>query len=691
MYQPPSTPRPPPRLLLGSAFLFWGGMSGHPLVALAAALLVEGPRWTRLRWDFTDNAFVHAWHLTVAMVLFGVVSVWLDGPSTNRIYDLFNWLPVLMLPIQFVQAYGTRSSIPLYVFTIAARSRIERERRLGRMLEMPEVNFGNVLLTAILLGSALGRQADAWLFAPGALALLGWALRDARGGRSPIGPWLGALAAVALLGGAGLLGIHAAHAWLLGRGIGGGDDASSFHSTQLELGGLGDHKNSPRILWRLRDIQGQAPQLLRTASFNIYHGGLWHFRPQPNAEDFPELGFTSTPDGVPYRITGDHAIADPAPPGLPRFALRGPARRNTLLPLPRGVRSLREVQADDLEANFLGTVRIVPVHPLADTVVTWDDTRDLDAPPWIGDEASPDLRVPSDEAEAVRKAAAEIGLQHGNLHEKIITLQAFFLRYFHYARHLDTPRPVPGSPDNPAAGAIGRFLTDQRQGHCEFFATATTLLLRHAGVPARYTIGFAAIETNPDHSQVTIRGTHAHAWCRAWDAQAGRWIDVDLTPPDWTSIEPAGVGPLQQLLDRWQRLREDVLAWRTRPGNLDRVTTGLAIAGALAAAWVVLRLWQSRRREAGAATAGRRDRDRLPAPLRRLAAVAGRRLGPRPVGQPLGAWLGRLDHPGPPGPDLGELIDVHARLRFDPAGPHAGDDARLAALATALVARLRQR
>ncbi len=36
-------------------------------------------------------------------------------------------------------------------------------------------------------------------------------------------------------------------------------------------------------------------------------------------------------------------------------------------------------------------------------------------------------------------------------------------------------------------------------------------------------------------------------------------------------------------------------------------------------------------------------------------------------------------------------MDVHARLRFDPAGPHAGDDARLAELASLLVARLRQR
>jgi hypothetical protein len=55
---------------------------------------------------------------------------------------------------------------------------------------------------------------------------------------------------------------------------------------------------------------------------------------------------------------------------------------------------------------------------------------------------------------------------------------------------------------------------------------------------------------------------------------------------------------------------------------------------------------------------------------------------------PLGTWLGRLAG-GDPG--LAELIALHARLRFDPAGPSPGDEVRLTELAASLVARWRRR
>ena len=40
-----------------------------------------------------------------------------------------------------------------------------------------------------------------------------------------------------------------------------------------------------------------------------------------------------------------------------------------------------------------------------------------------------------------------------------------------------------------------RFLCEHRTGHCEYFATATTLLLRAAKIPARYAVGYAKPRT----------------------------------------------------------------------------------------------------------------------------------------------------------------------------------------------------
>ena len=51
--------------MLGAALIFWGLMTEHPFIAIGLALLVEGARWMRLRWDFDDSAYIRAWQISV--------------------------------------------------------------------------------------------------------------------------------------------------------------------------------------------------------------------------------------------------------------------------------------------------------------------------------------------------------------------------------------------------------------------------------------------------------------------------------------------------------------------------------------------------------------------------------------------------------------------------------------------------
>ncbi len=508
-------------------------MCDHPLVGLVAALLVEARHWTKLRWDFDERAFLRAWHLSVVLILFGAVSVWLDGPSSRRIYSLFAWLPVLLLPVQFVQSFGTRSTVPTHIFSVIAHSRIKREQALGQAVSFPEINFGYVTIVATLLGSSLGRNADAWLFLPGVLAITAWALRSVPTGRAPLLPWLAALLAIAAAGVVGQLGMRQLNEWIASGmgGAGGTSGDPDYMRSRIELGGLRDHKNTSRILWRLRNCTGGAPALLRSASYNTYLGGAWQFRNQPDTPDFESLTIASDRDTRVYRIASDDpsVIRDPAPAGLPSFDLLGAVRRNSLLPMPPGTRSLRDPAADNLEINPLGTMRIEPKHGVIDTRVTWQDHRDLESPPWTSDDA-PDLRVPASEREALRQVVAELELDQGDLTDKTSCLRLFFFRHFQYARYLDLETSGPMSMTHHGNNAISRFLLESRRGHCEFFATATTLLLRQAGIPARYTVGFASIEHAGDRAEVVLRGTHAHAWCRAWDAGSQRWVDISPHP-----------------------------------------------------------------------------------------------------------------------------------------------------------------
>jgi transglutaminase-like putative cysteine protease len=684
--------RPPPRLLLGVAFLFWGGMVGHPLVGLACAVLVEARYWfPGLRWDFDEPAYLRAWYLTVALILFGVITVWVDGPSSGRIYGVFTWMPVLLLPVQFVQSYGTRRTIPLYIFTLAASSKIERERSFGRLVESREISFGHITLTALLIAASLGREAAGAFFVPGIVVIVAWALRGIRGERTAVLPWMGAVLAVSMIGLGGQFVLRQFYDWLAGGVAGFAAQAAPVdHRHRLiRLGGLGEQKNSSRIFWRLSEIDGPPPALLRTASFNYYRNGAWLLRVRPELPPFEDLDTIATgADGASYQLAGEYAIQDPAPAGLPSFNLRGRVESKTLLPMPRGMRSLREPRADNLEYNSMGTLRIDPRHAVFDTRISWNDEHDMESPPWLDWARPPDLHVPADEKPAVHATASRLGLEkEASLRGKIAILRAFFLRHFRYSRHLDIP--AGGGQSN--SGAIGRFLTGHRTGHCEYFATATTLLLRDAGVPARYSVGFAVVERDADHRTAVVRGTHAHAWCEAWDAASGRWINVDLTPPDWSAID-AGTSPdwFQRVLDRIQMLREDFMAWNSRPGSGNLIAIVASAVGSLLAGYIVWRLSRTRRRAPPSARGKRRDAPPLPAPLRRLARAARRRIGPRPPGLPLGAWFARLEKPLGADPRLGELIRLHARLRFDPAAPSAETEPRLAELAAILLEKVKR-
>jgi transglutaminase-like putative cysteine protease len=125
-----------------------------------------------------------------------------------------------------------------------------------------------------------------------------------------------------------------------------------------------------------------------------------------------------------------------------------------------------------------------------------------------------------------------------------------------------------------AVDPVARFIVEKRAGHCQYFASAAVMLLRSAGVPARYVNGFYAHETSGDTT--IVRQRDAHAWCEAWVDGVG-WTTVDATPG---SGRPDQVFPK---LPWWRRTREKLEdAWaaaRTWVGQLGW-TRVLAMVGA---------------------------------------------------------------------------------------------------------------
>jgi hypothetical protein len=96
--------------------------------------------------------------------------------------------------------------------------------------------------------------------------------------------------------------------------------------------------------------------------------------------------------------------------------------------------------------------------------------------------------------------------------QKLLAVQNFFSGKFTYS--------LWQGPDKLATTnetSLTRFLLHSRSGHCEYFATATVLLLRELGIPARYAVGYAVHESS--HHGYVVRERDAHAWCLVWNKQ----------------------------------------------------------------------------------------------------------------------------------------------------------------------------
>ena len=82
------------------------------------------------------------------------------------------------------------------------------------------------------------------------------------------------------------------------------------------------------------------------------------------------------------------------------------------------------------------------------------------------------------------------------------------------------------------------FLWEGDTGYCVHFATAAAVLLRAAGVPARYVTGYL-LEAKAGEP-VTVTEENAHAWAEYYEPNLDVWIPLEATP---ASAVPLPIAP----------------------------------------------------------------------------------------------------------------------------------------------------
>jgi protein-glutamine gamma-glutamyltransferase len=81
----------------------------------------------------------------------------------------------------------------------------------------------------------------------------------------------------------------------------------------------------------------------------------------------------------------------------------------------------------------------------------------------------------------------------------------------------------------PGDDPLAHFLFETRAGHCEYFASSMTVMLRTLGIPAREVNGFLPGEYNDLGGDYVVRASDAHSWVEVFFPGNG-WVTFDPTP-----------------------------------------------------------------------------------------------------------------------------------------------------------------
>ena len=203
----------------------------------------------------------------------------------------------------------------------------------------------------------------------------------------------------------------------------------------------------------------------------------------------------------------------------------------------------------------------------------------------------------------------------------------------------------------------------RRAGHCEYFASATALLLRSLGVPSRYVVGYAVVEWNANLAMYTVRERHAHAWAEAW--VNGRWITVDTTPARWLGMEENAASFLQPLWDAIDNNQFLFLRWWNNQ-ELEDYERELFLFGLILVGILLWRVYRSEQVVIETAEEESVESWLVPgreSPFFRVEDHLAELGYKRGRGELMANWLLRIDRA-----ELLPLLSSHNRWRFDPRG-----------------------
>jgi hypothetical protein len=315
---------------------------------------------------------------------------------------------------------------------------------------------------------------------------------------------------------------------LLGGGWLRGETLSGF-SDSVRLGEVAQVKLNSQVVMRVR-VQ-QPPEQYRAAlrwrgvSFDHYDGRVWsdsRLKKVPVARD-SYGAFRLSEEAAGKLVTRQIFYLEPLD-------------INTIFVAPRpmsllGLRSLLRDQGDGLWSIPHSFSRLIYLVESDTTEVRDTALREDNSRVYPAEIRARYLQLPEERDRRIDELAAEI--TRGAKTQIEITRRIEHHLQTQYSYTLNLRRT---NNDDPVAD----FLFNVRAGHCEYFATAMTLMLRARGIPARLVNGFQMGEYSDVADIYTVRQSDAHSWVEVYFPKH-KWVAFDPTPAAGLNVYEGGL------------------------------------------------------------------------------------------------------------------------------------------------------
>ncbi|HET9839366.1 MAG TPA: DUF3488 and transglutaminase-like domain-containing protein [Candidatus Angelobacter sp.] len=345
----------------------------------------------------------------------------------------------------------------------------------------------------------------------------------------------------------------------------------SGFSQEVSLGGIGQIQQSSNVVMHVQVLDGKLPENIKWRGIALanFDGQRWY-----NTTEVPTFhGLYNSPLDLTHISNFSFYSDVQSVPHLPNLSYRvvmEPMGLNLffLAPAPlkiNGNYSVLEIKSDGSifntrPAEGSGAASESDNGQGVGVYTAEADTRDPE--PYVRDSNSREypprvailyLQRPARLDPRIAQLARQVTASAESNYGRAKAVEQYLHNNFGYTLEL---------PGMREADPLAHFLFERKKGHCEYFASSMTIMLRTLGIPSRVINGFRGGEYNDLTGSYIVREKDAHSWVEAYFPEYG-WVTFDPTPGGPGSAPATGWSRVALYMDALRQM------WREWIVNYD--------------------------------------------------------------------------------------------------------------------------